>query len=362
MTTFNIPKIQIGELELALIQVGMGVGISMANLASAVANGGGLGVIASVGLGDPLEYSREYIQRSNTALRDEIRLARSKTSGAIGVNIMHALTNYPELVKTCLEENVDVIISGAGVPRDLPLLAKALGNIHTKLIPIVSSAELAGFMCKAWQRYNHLPDAIVVEGPKAGGHLGYSYEQLTDSEFVSHGLEQIIPKVIAAVKPYETKRKIPVIAAGGIYYGGDIKKFLELGAAGVQMATRFVITYECDAPQEFKQAYLDCKREDIVIIKSPVGMPGRAIKSKFLEQVEAGAKIPVNCPYHCLKPCVPRDSPYCIARALVDAKKGNLEKGFVFCGSNAWRCKEIVSVAQVFQDLGREYLEGKVSD
>jgi len=370
MTVSNIPRFKIGELELVLVQGGMGVGISMSNLASAVANQGGLGVIASVGLGNPLAYSKDYIQFSNNQLRKEIRLAQEKTQtkpagfGGIGVNIMHALTNYKELVQVCLEENVDAIISGAGIPRDLPLIAQSLGNTHTKLIPIVSSARLASMMCKSWENYNHLPDAIVVEGPKAGGHLGYSYEQLADLDFVSHGLERIIPEVVQAVRLYELKsgKKIPVIAAGGIFYGGDIRKFLELGASGVQIATRLVTTHECDAPQEFKQKYLNSRKEDIVLIHSPVGMPGRAIKNKFLEQVEAGFRIPISCLYHCLKPCVPRDSPYCIAQALINAKEGKLEEGFVFCGSNAYLCKELVSVAQVFQDLDREYLEGRVSE
>jgi nitronate monooxygenase len=366
MENWAIPLLEIGERKIKLIQGGMGVGISGASLASAVANEGGLGVIASVGLNESKGYSGDYKSTSSQALRDEIQVARSKMipgKGFLGVNIMHALSNYSELVQTALESRVDFIISGAGVPRDLPTQARELGNTHTKLIPIVSSAKLASMMCKSWVGRGRIPDAIIVEGPKAGGHLGYSHEQLAESDFVEHGLERIIPEVVESVRPYETStQKIPVIAAGGIYYGGDIAKFLELGASGVQMATRFVTTDECDADIGFKQAYLDCKKEDITIIRSPVGMPGRAINNKFLEEVKAGKRTPINCPYHCLKPCKPNESPYCIARALIEARAGKFDNGYVFCGSNAYLCNEIISVKQVFEQLHREFLEGKRSN
>ncbi len=366
MVDWSIPLLEIGNKKIKLIQGGMGVGISGASLASAVANEGGLGVIASVGINLAKGYSGKYEESSIRALRDEIRLARSKITGEgiLGVNIMHVLSNYSDLVQTALEENIDAIISGAGIPRDLPYLAQELGNTHTKLIPIVSSARLADMICRAWSRYNHLPDAIVVEGPKAGGHLGYSTEQLVDLDYVEYGLEKIVAQVIEAVKPYEDKigRKIPIVPAGGIFYGGDIKKFLELGASGVQMATRFVTTEECDANIKFKWEYIECAKEDLVIIQSPVGMPGRAINNKFLEEVSAGKRVPINCPYHCLKTCSPEDSPYCIARALIEAQKGKFENGYAFAGSNAYLCKEIVSVHQVFENLNQEYLEGKVSN
>jgi nitronate monooxygenase len=367
MENWNIPLLEIGGRKMKLIQGGMGVGISGWRLASAVANEGGMGVIASVGLNEAKSYLKgEYEVAGSMALKDEIKLARSKMNnkGFLGVNIMHALSNYPQLVKTALEENIDFIISGAGIPRDLQVYSKEIGNTHTGLIPIVYSGKLAHIMCRAWVRYEHLPDAIVVEGPMAGGHLGYSNEQLANSEFVAHGLEKIVKEVVESVRPYEKEfgRKIPVIAAGGIFYGGDIRKYLNIGAAGVQMATRFVPTHECDADVRFKQAYLDCKKDDLVIIKSPVGMPGRAIKNEFLEKVEAGKRVPITCPYHCIKTCIPKESPYCIAKALVEAKAGRFEEGYVFAGSNAWRCKEIISVHQVFEDINREYAEGRVSD
>lgn len=364
MVVWSIPLLSIGDRKIKLIQGGMGVGISCAGLASAVANEGGLGVIAAVGLNEAKSYSGEYKKASSLALRDEIRLARSKINenGFLGVNIMHALSNYSELVQTSLEENIDFIISGAGIPRDLPSYAQEIGNTHTGLIPIVSSGKLAHLMCKAWSKYDHLPDAIIVEGPMAGGHLGYCNQDLNNPQFVAQGLETIVKDVILAVKPFETSTKnIPVIAAGGIFYGGDIKKFLDIGASGVQMATRFVTTNECDADINFKQAYLNCKKEDLIIIQSPVGMPGRAIKNEFLNEVEKGKKVPINCPYRCLKTCIPHQSPYCIARALVEAKAGRFKEGYVFAGSNAYLCDSIISVKELFEKINQEYLDGRVS-
>lgn len=357
MTLNNIAPIRLGNLEFSLIQGGMGVGISQDNLAVAVANEGGAGIIASVGLGLVGKYSN----LNSDALRETIRAARRKTNGVIGVNIMHVLSDYEEHVKIAIEEGVDLIISGAGIPKNLPHF---LNGKKTKLLPIVSSARLATMLCKYWSnQYNHLPDGIIVEGPKAGGHLGYSSEQLDNSNFVEHGLEKIVSEAIRAVNSFETTKKIPVIAAGGIFYGRDIKRFHELGAAGVQMATRFVTTHECDADIKFKEAYINSTKEDTIIIKSPVGMPGRAINNKFLERVRQGEAIPTKCKYHCINSCIPPESPYCIANALIESQRGNLENGFAFCGSNAYLTKEfgIVSVKQVFESLDREYIEGKRS-
>jgi nitronate monooxygenase len=360
MAKWNIPLLEIGGRKVKLIQGGMGVGISGANLASAVANEGGLGVIASVGLNEIGGYSGKYEESSARALGDEIKLARSKTNnkGALGINILRALTNYESLVRTSADAGIDFIISGAGLPLDLP---SYLGdNKKTKLIPIVSSARAAGIIIKTWKkRYDYALEGIIVEGPKAGGHLGFKPEQIFDSNC---SLEKLIPEVVDVVRNYESERKIPVVAAGGIYYGGDIKKFLELGASGVQMATRFVTTEECDADIRFKQAYIDCKKDDLVIIESPVGMPGRAIKNKFLQKVKDGKMHPVECPYYCLITCAQKDSPYCIARALVEARAGKFDNGFVFAGANAHLCKEIIPVRRVFEKLNQEYLEGKVSE
>ncbi len=361
MAEWDIPPIKIGDLEFKLMQGGMGVGISRAGLASAVANNGGAGIIAAVGLSAIREenYQGSYAERNQQALRDEIREARRMTSGVIGVNIMCALTDHKDLMETALQENVDLIASGAGIPRTLPLLKQKYPECKTKLIPIVASAGYADLICRLWIRhYNYAPDAIVVEGREAGGHLGFDADELVDSAF---SLENIIPKVVKAIHPYGN---IPVIAAGGLYYGGDIKKFRALGVTGGQMATRFVTTHECNAPPVFKQAYLNCEKKDITIIRSPVHMLGRALINQFLIDVEKGIKIPTDCKYQCLTPCNPLDSPYCIARALVETYKGNLDKGFVFCGSNAWRTKEdgIIPVKELFEKINQEYRDGRVSD
>jgi NAD(P)H-dependent flavin oxidoreductase YrpB (nitropropane dioxygenase family) len=361
-----IPKIILEDLEFSLIQGGMGVGISRSGLASAVANEGGAGIIAAVGLSALGNYSGSYVERNEQALREEIRLAREKTKGVVGVNVMCALYDDESLMKVALKENVDLIISGAGLPLELPTYKKNIGNKKTKLIPIVSSARAAKIILHQWAfKRDYVPDAILIEGPKAGGHLGYSLEELNDESFVDKGLEKILKGVLEIVEGYEKKggRKIPVIVAGGIYYGGDIKRFYELGAAGVQMATRFVTTVECDAPLEFKQKYLDSKKEDIVLLESPVGYPGRAINSQFLEDVKLGKKIAFSCPYYCLRDCGRNEAKYCIADALVNAVKGNLTEGFVFCSTNAWRTKEdgIISVRELFKKINREYEENKSS-
>lgn len=351
-------KLVIGdkESELPVIQGGMAVGISLSGLASAVANEGGIGIIATADIGmDQEDFYVNPKEANIRALKNEIAKARELTKGIIGVNIMVALTDYQDLVKTAVEEKIDIIFSGAGLPRDLPQFITE--GAKTKIVPIVSSARAAGIIAKKWtDKYNYLPDAIVVEGPLAGGHLGFKEEQIFDEEFA---LEKIVPEVIEAMKPFEERyaRMVPVIAAGGIYTGADIYKFLQLGASGVQMATRFVTTHECDADIKFKEEYLKAKESDITIIKSPVGLPGRAIKNEFLEAVGRGERKPVKCPYHCLRTCKLDKSPYCISLALMNAKRGKFSYGFVFAGANAWRAEKIVSVREVFEALKREYRE-----
>ncbi|MBU1638127.1 nitronate monooxygenase family protein [bacterium] len=356
MTDF-FNSLRIGDLtvRVPIIQGGMGVGISLSGLAAAVANQGGVGVIATAGIGmHESDFFRDFAEANIRALRREIQKARAATEGILGVNIMVALTNFGDLVRTAIEEGIDIIFSGAGLPLNLPEYRPPDSN--TKLVPIVSSARTAATLCKRWlMKYNILPDALVVEGPKAGGHLGFSLEQLTDPDFA---LEKLVPEVIEAVKPYrgpEGNRPIPVIAAGGIYDGTDIHKFLKMGAAGVQMGTRFVVTLESDASEQFKQVYLDSKEEDITIIKSPVGLPGRVIRNPFVEAMQRGEKEPFKCPYHCIITCDYQTAPYCIAHALMNAKKGNLKHGFPFAGSNAFRTSEIVSVKELMDTLTEEY-------
>lgn len=352
----NFPEFKIGDLTLPtpIIQGGMGVGISLSNLASAVANEGGIGVISAAmpGIAEP-DIGKEGSQANRRFLQDEIRKAKQMTNGVLGVNIMVALTNWADMVRTSLEEGIDIIFAGAGLPLDLPSYLEEGHN--TKLVPIVSSGRAAALLCKKWLlKYDYLPDGFVVEGPMAGGHLGFKAEQLDDPDFA---LEKLVIETLEAVKPFEEKRKakIPIIAAGGIYTGQDIHKFLEMGAAAVQLGTRFVATDECDAEIGFKQTYIDAVEEDLVVIKSPLGLPGRVIRNRFIEQINEGKRRPINCPYHCLKTCDPDKSPYCIAMALANARKGKFGYGFAFAGSNAFRVTEIVPVKQLMDSLQAEF-------
>jgi nitronate monooxygenase len=341
-----------------IIQGGMGVGVSLSGLASAVANEGGIGVISSAGLGLLYRnFSSDFLEASIYGLKEEIRLAREKTNGVIGVNVMVVMSNFVDMVKTAIAEKVDVIFSGAGLPLELPSFLKK--DSSTKLVPIVSSARATKIICEKWMKqYNYLPDAIVVEGPKAGGHLGFKPEQIDDDHY---SLEHLIPEVVKEVKQFEEQfdRKIPVIAAGGIYTGADIYNIMELGASAVQMATIFVTTDECDASDAFKQTYIHAEKEDIGIIKSPVGMPGRAIFNDFLEKVRQGKKQPIRCPFKCIKTCDISSSPYCIINALISAVKGNFNNGYAFAGSNAFRATTIVSVKETFAKLLKEFKERK---
>lgn len=335
----------------------MGVGISLSGLASAVAKTGAIGVIATAGIGqlEP-DCLTNFKEANKRALRKEIAAAKANTDGVIGVNIMVALSDFEGLVQCAVDERADILFLGAGLPLKLPatLPLDSLGSLHTKFAPIVSSGRAADLIFKSWAKhFNHVPDAVVVEGPMAGGHLGFKKEQINAPDYT---LEKILPDVLAAVKPYEQQysKPVPVIVAGGIYTGQDIYKFMQMGASGVQMATRFVATYECDAADEFKQAFIDCKKEDIIIIDSPVGLPGRAIRGEFLDRVCAGIKEKFECAWKCLKSCDFKNVPYCIARALTSAKKGDLSHGFVFAGANAFRVDKLVSVKELIAGLMEE--------
>jgi len=360
MNSRKIPRLKIGELEaeIPIVQGGMSVGISLSGLASAVANEGGIGVIGTAGIGmlEP-DFITNFREANTRALRKEIRKAKEMTNGIIGVNIMVALSDFDELLLVAVEEGVDLVFVGAGLllksPKTLSL--ERSRKVETKIVPIVSSARAAKIIFQSWARnYNHVPDAVVVEGPLAGGHLGFKKEQIDNPGYV---LEKILLDVASVIKPFEQlfSEKIPVIAAGGIYTGADIYKYIQLGASGVQMATRFVATCECDACIKFKEAYVECRNKDIVIIDSPVGMPGRAIQNKFLDDVSAGIKKPFKCPWKCLKTCDFRKVQYCINLALTSAKRGNLEDGFAFAGANAYRIDKIIPVKELIETLLIEY-------
>jgi nitronate monooxygenase len=356
----QIPKLRIDDLEVSipLVQGGMGVGISLSGLASAVANEGGIGVISTAGIGmlEP-DFNKNFKEANNRALRREIKKAKAMTHGVIGVNILVALSDCFELLEVAAEEGADVVFLGAGLPLKMPkaLLPDNPKKTAMKVVPIVSSARAARLIFQYWERnFKHVPDAVVVEGPMAGGHLGFNRAQISDPQYA---LEKILPDVISVLQPFRDsfKKNIPVIAAGGIYTGDDIYRYLESGVQGVQMATRFVATYECDASPEFKDTYIKCKKEDLTIIDSPVGLQGRAIKNKFLELVSRGIKKPIKCPWKCLRTCDFTKSPYCIGAALTNAKKGKLEKGFAFAGANAYRVNKITSVKELVKTLLEEY-------
>jgi nitronate monooxygenase len=354
----RMPKLRIGDsvARLPIVQGGMGVGISLSGLASAVANEGGIGVIAanSIGMLDP-EYYATHKDANAIALRKEIKKAKEMSSGLIGVNIMVAVHDFHALLTVAIEENVDMVFLGAGLPvKGIPV--EELRSAGVKVVPIVSSARAARLIFSSWlKRYEDIPDAVVVEGPKAGGHLGFKADQIDDPDFA---LEQILPEVVAEVKGFadRSNRSIPVIAAGGVFTGTDIYNLFKLGARGVQMGTRFVATHECDADIKFKESYVACSEDDIEIIKSPVGMPGRAIKSGFLRDVSSGKKMKIKCAWKCLKSCDIKTARYCISLALDNARKGIMDKGFAFAGSNAFRIDSIISVKELLHELQGQYL------
>jgi len=355
MKSFFIGKY---EIKLPIIQGGMGVGISLSGLASAVANEGGVGVISAAGIGLLYpEFKGSYAQKCILGLKEEIRKAREKTNGVIGVNIMVALTNFSDMVKTAVAEKIDMIFAGAGLALDLPSYLNS--DSKTMMVPIVSSSRAARVICDKWQaNYDYLPDAIVVEGPKAGGHLGFKKEQIEDEHF---SLERLIPEVLEVVNSYRDRKNIPVIAAGGISNGKDIARFMKLGAAAVQMASIFVTTDECDAALGFKQAYVNSSEKDMRIIQSPVGMPGRAIDGEFIQSVAEGKERPKRCSLHCIKTCDYTKSPYCIIKALYNAARGNMKKGYAFAGTNAYLADKISSVKEVVEKLKTDFFSSNAT-
>lgn len=370
----------IGDLvvEKPIIQGGMGVGISLHGLAGAVAKAGGMGIIsaAQIGFREP-DFTTNFVEANLRAIRREMKLAREiAPKGAIGFNIMVAAKHYDMWVKEAVKAGADIIISGAGLPVSLPQhveeayreMKEAGKKIarRIKLAPIVSTAKSAMVICKMWDRKCHTaPDMVVVEGPLAGGHLGFSREQL--AAYRADGpdggescdraaYDEEVKSIIKVVKEYEDKygRHIPVVTAGGIYTHEDVLHQLELGADGVQAATRFVTTKECDAAESYKQSYIDAKKEDIVITQSPVGMPGRAILNPFLSRIKSGNRPPIKSCFQCLEHCDIRTIPYCITRALVNAANGDIDNSLLFCGSNAWRAERMETVDEVVRDLAGE--------
>ncbi len=353
-------SLNIGDLsvKLPIVQGGMGVAVSLSGLASAVANAGGIGVIsaAAIGMTDP-GYKKRFHEANKRALQNEIRKARSLTKGVLGVNIMMALTDHEELIRVAIEEKIDVIFIGAGLPLKIPaLLEKAgLGGHQTKLVPKVSSAKAASTIFRYWAaKYNFVPDAVVVEGPMAGGHLGFTKEYLAEDMVPLHVL---VEETVKAIEPFEKTfgKSIPIIAGGGVNSGKDMYEIMQAGAKAVKLGTRFVTTHECDASIEYKESYLAANKEDIVIIDSPVGLPGRVVKNDFVQQIMDGEAKPFKCPWKCLSRCDYKEAPFCIAQALYNSATGKMEEGFAFAGSKAYMATEIISVADVMDDLVAGY-------
>lgn len=348
-----LPKLVIGDkiADIPIIQGGMGVGVSRSGLAGAVAKEGAIGIISTAQIGyDEDGFENNQAQANIKAIEKHIKRAKkiANGKGLVGVNVMTALKHYREHVRTAADAGADVIICGAGLPVDLPELVK---DSDCKIAPIVSSERACNIILKMWShRYDRTADFIVVEGPEAGGHLGYSKEQLEHIE--EYDFDEEIKKIICAKQKYENEYNvnIPVIVAGGVFTREDIKHMLEIGAQGVQIASRFVATEECDASQEYKNMYLNAKAGDICIVKSPVGMPGRAVRNRFIEKVEKERQKIEKC-YQCLEKCNPVDVPYCITKALISAVRGDIDNGLIFCGSNVDRINKIVSVHDLIKEL-----------
>ena len=339
-----------GRWTIPIIQGGMGVGISLGGLAGAVAKEGGLGLISAAQIGfKEKDFKENTVKANKRAIHRELKKAREiAPQGMIGFNIMVALKNYEDYVKEAVKAGADIIVSGAGIPTELPSYVE---GSDTKIAPIVSTDKSAKVILKYWEKkYKRLPDLMIIEGPKAGGHLGFKKEQLSfydDKEY-----EKEILAILKTVKEFGDRKEehIPVAVAGGVDTRQGVAHMLKLGADAVQIGTRFVTTKECDANIRFKEAYIQAEKEDIILVKSPVGMPGRAIRNPFMEKVIAGEKIPHGC-HQCIKQCNVIDIPYCITEALIHGALGDVDNGLLFCGANAYKAHRIETVKEVMDSL-----------
>ncbi|MCI7790375.1 MAG: nitronate monooxygenase family protein [Lachnospiraceae bacterium] len=342
----KVKELRIGDLcaKIPVVQGGMGVGVSLSGLAGAVAAAGGVGVIstAQIGFRDP-EFKENPIETNLRVIGEEIAKARKIANGGIlGVNIMVATRRYEDYVKAAVAAGIDLIISGAGLPMTLPALVE---GTSTKIAPIISSVKSLSVITKYWmKKYSRKPDMVVIEGPEAGGHLGFSREELDN--YTRESYDEEIKAILSITKEME----VPAVVAGGVYTREDMEHYLAMGASGIQLATRFVTTKECDASDAYKQAYINAKKEDIEIVSSPVGMPGRAIHNAFLDKVNAGERFMRGC-RQCIITCKPATAPYCITEALINAVEGRLDEGLVFCGSNAYRADHIETVADIMEEF-----------
>ncbi len=334
-----------------IIQGGMGVGVSRSKLAGAVAKEGGIGIISTAQIGyDEPDFETNVCDCNIRAIEKHIKLAKEQADGGlVGVNVMVALQHYKEHVKAAVRAGADLIVCGAGLPADLPEL---VGKSDTAIAPIVSTRKAASVLLRMWdKKYGRTADLLIIEGPKAGGHLGFTPKQL--QTITSDDYDREILEIIQEKKIYEEKYgvSIPVVAGGGIFDRLDIEHVMALGVDGVQIGTRFVATEECDASLAYKQAYIRAAEEDVVIIKSPVGMPGRAIRNAWLQRLQQQERVPVKKCFRCIKKCNPEEIPYCITQALIHAVTGNLEQGLIFCGANVGRIRELTTVPALMHEL-----------
>lgn len=344
------------ELALPLIQGGMGVGVSMGGLAGAVAAQGAMGTLstADAGWNEP-DFAAHPQQANLRALRREVQRAKRLAAGAglVAVNAMVATRQYADSVRTALEAGADAIVSGAGLPLELPALAE---GFEALLAPIVSGPRAAQLICRTWaKRYGRVPDFVVLEGCQAGGHLGFEEADLLSGRCTP--LSQLIPEVLAALRPFEEKfgRAIPLFCAGGVATGAEMARCTRLGAAGAQLATRFIATEECDAGQGYKDVLLAARPEDLRIIHSPVGMPGRAVNSPLVQRLAAGMRQPPAHCSGCIKSCRPAETPFCITHALIEAVKGNWEEGLFFSGSRVDLVDRMRTVPDLIDELMKEW-------
>lgn len=339
------------EVRIPLIQGGMGVGISLGGLAGAVAAQGGVGIISTAQIGfRESDFDQNPKAANLRAIEQEMKRARLVSpDGIIGYNIMAALRDYEDHVRAAVTAGADLIISGAGLPVDLPGMTR---GSRTNIAPIVSTEKSAKVILKFWERkYQQTADLVVIEGPEAGGHLGFSretLEQYTESSYMEE-----IKRILEVVRGYERKfgKKIPVVVAGGIYDREDVERVMGYGVDGVQVASRFVTTEECDADIRYKESYIHASKEDIAIVKSPVGMPGRAILNPFMKCVMLGEKVSHTTCHRCLAKCNPSEIPYCITDALIAAAEGRIEEALLFCGAKAYKAKRIETVEEVVESL-----------
>ena len=342
-------------LEVPIIQGGMGVGISLSSLVGNVMRENCMGGLSFAHPGYSCKtFLKETSKDNFLAMKEEVDKARkiSGGKGLLGVNVMVATTEYASYVKECVKLGVDAIISGAGLPLNLPELTKGSDVL---IAPIISSGKALNLILRRWdQHHNKIPDFVVIEGSEAGGHLGFKKDDILNDTCES--IDEILEDCLKLVVNYEEKynQKIPIFVAGGIYTGKDIAKYVKQGASGVQMGTRFIATEECDAHEKYKDMFVKATKEDIVIVKSPAGFPGRAIRNKFTERLDKDGRIPVRYCVDCILPCNPKNTVYCITEALINAVKGDIDNGLIFSGTNAYRIDKITTVKELISELVSE--------